>query len=258
MFRRLNQFVPFGLACRYTTTSSRPSGNDFYDETSKRTKLSLFPCQTMLTPVQALSENELCSPNFMQRLWQMNQVATELQMLCISGPKFHWPVPVILLKSSVDGSQYETWVNPAVPDYDSRTSIAPMYGMWENCASCGHVYAWVVRPQSIHVSGLDEYGRAKHELLTGIRARLLMHEMDHLRGTTMLQHTTSPDFVCSGNSIFQKELWPANFPSAEAYATPILHFFDYTTNNVIVAPGMEWVFQMANGQMQFTKPPIPH
>lgn len=241
-------------------TYQSPTG-DTWDDQSTRTKITLFPHRSLLTPVRSLSDADLKSSAFMQRLWQMNQTATAQKLLCISGPKFHWPVPVILLKPTFeawnfDTTDYEVWVNPVVPNYDSKESVAPMYGMWENCAACSHVHAWVVRPQSIHVSGMDQYGRPKQELLSGIRARLLMHELDHLNGTTMLQHTTGPEFVCSGQSVFQKELWPTNFPSAEAFVTPVMHFFDYTTGNPIVAPGMEWVFEMANQQMQFTQPPI--
>ncbi|EPY40645.1 peptide deformylase [Angomonas deanei] len=115
-----------------------------------------------------------------------------------------------------------------------------MYGMWENCISCGAVHAWVLRPQRITCKGLDEFGKEKCEVLDGMRARCFMHELDHIKGKTIIQRALDPEFVVSGISMSQKDLWPANFPSAEAYVTPPLHFFDYVTNQVVVPKGMEW------------------
>ncbi|KPA84668.1 putative polypeptide deformylase-like protein [Leptomonas pyrrhocoris] len=203
-------------------------------------RVACYPHRCLTRPVLPVSEAAVRSPLFMSRLMDMSQLATNLHCISFSAPKAHWDAAVILIKNNPYERDFEVWVNPSVPGYDDRDAVAPMYGMWENCISCGSTTAWVVRPQRITCRGLDQHGNEKIEVLDGMRARCLMHEMDHLMGKTIFHQTMGPEFVVSTVAMGQRNLWPANFPSAEAYVTLSQQFFDYVTNTTIIPPGMEW------------------
>jgi peptide deformylase len=203
-------------------------------------RVACYPHRCLTRPVLPVSEAEIRSPLFMSRLMDIKLLATDLHCVCFSAPKAHWDAAVVLIKSNPDEKDYEVWVNPCVPGYDDCNSVAPMYGMWENCISCGATTAWVVRPQRITCTGSDEHGKQKVEVLDGMRARGLMHELDHLMGKTILHQTTGPEFVVSNVAMGQRHLWPTNFPSAEAYMTQPQQFFDYVQNTTVIPGGMEW------------------
>lgn len=209
-------------------------------EAKAMSRVACYPHRIMTRPVVSVEANTIRSPVFFSRLVDLSQMAADLRCISFSAPKGLWDAAVILIKSNPDEQEFEVWVNPEVPGYDDRESVAPMYGMWENCISCGACNAWVMRPQRITCTGLDQHGNEKREVLDGMRARCLMHELDHLRGKTIIQQAVGPEFVVSGIAMGQRDLWPVNFPSAEAYVTGPQQFFDYVQNTTIIPPGMEW------------------
>ncbi|KAI5687534.1 Polypeptide deformylase [Leishmania braziliensis] len=209
-------------------------------ESQELGRVACYPHRSMTRPVMLVPTSQILSPLFMSSLMDLKQLATNLHCLSFSAPKAHWDAAVLLIKSNPDEVEYEVWVNPSVPGYDDRNAVAPMYGMWENCISCGTATAWVVRPQRITCRGYNEHGREKVQVLDGMRARCLMHEMDHLMGKTIFHQTMGPEFVVSSVAMAQRHLWPANFPSAEAYVTIPGQFFDYVQNTTVIPPGMEW------------------
>ncbi|KAG5470946.1 hypothetical protein CUR178_02252 [Leishmania enriettii] len=228
------------------------------DKESKALKrIVCYPHRFMTRPVLPVPTSQILSPPFMSSLMELNVLATDLHCLSFSAPKAHWDAAVILIKGSLDETEYEAWVNPSVPGYDDRNAVAPMYGMWENCISCGTATAWVVRPQRITCSGYDEHGNQKVQALDGMRARCLMHELDHLMGKSIFHQAMGPEFVVSSVAMAQRHLWPANFPSAEAYVTIPGQFFDYVQNKTLVPPGMEWWYAQ-NTRQEFGSERIGH
>jgi peptide deformylase len=210
------------------------------DADAERQKfIALYPHKSLTRPSPPLSPGSIRNDVFNSQLDKLISIGRSMKAFSLSAPKAHWSATVVVMRTTVD-SEFEAWVNPAVPGYDDRKSVAPMYGMWENCCSLGKVAAWVVRPQSVHCSGLDEYGNPKAELLQGFRARLMMHELDHLQGKSILQQSLGPDFVVAQHSLEQRDLWPDDFPSIEAKMTPEFHFFDYVTNCVVPIPGFDY------------------
>ena len=240
MFRSIVRFAAKGAAPKESLKDRVKRKLEL--EESVRSRIAIFPHRSLTGRSAEVSQQELFSGGFMTRLMNLSKMAADGQCLSFSAPKNHWTSRIILIKSQPNDANFEVWVNPEIPQYDSKTSIVPMYGMWENCVSCGVVHSWVLRPQQIHVTGLDEFGNKKAETLTGMRARLLMHEMDHLEGQTIMHRALGPEFIVSMQALSQKNLWPANFPSAEAYTTGPAQFFDYVKNEPIIPPGMEWLF----------------
>lgn len=211
-------------------------------ETKAKSRIACYPHRILTRPVLPVDTNQINTPLFTSKLLDMVSTAKDLSCISFSGPKVHWDAAVLILRSSPDDEDFEVWVNPDVKGYDDRNSMAPMYGMWENCISCGACNAWVIRPQKISCHGLDQYGNEKHHVLEGLAARCLMHELDHLRGKSIIHQALGPEFVVSASALGQRDLWPANFPSAEAYSTAPNQFFDYVRNTTVVPGGLEWWF----------------
>ena len=58
----------------------------------------------------------------------------------------------------------------------------------EGCLSVPDQYAEVMRPDQIKARWLDEHGKAHEEVLDGLLAVCLQHEMDHLEGVLFIDH----------------------------------------------------------------------
>ena len=58
----------------------------------------------------------------------------------------------------------------------------------EGCLSVPDQYAEVMRPDRIRAKWLDEHGVAHDEMLSGMLAVCLQHEMDHLEGVLFIDH----------------------------------------------------------------------
>lgn len=58
----------------------------------------------------------------------------------------------------------------------------------EGCLSVPDQYAEVERPARVRARWLDEQGIAHEELLDGLTATCLQHEMDHLNGVLFIDH----------------------------------------------------------------------
>jgi len=68
-------------------------------------------------------------------------------------------------------------INPTIKNYSRDLCIAE-----EGCLSIPGVYMEVTRPRVIDVAYKDETGRPRTLKATGLLARVIQHEMDHLNG----------------------------------------------------------------------------
>lgn len=205
-----------------------------------QSKLVHYPHMSLTRTALPISETEVKHPTFVARVNQLVTKMAGLRCLSLCGPKMQWDARIIIVRQNIYGDDYDCYINPHAPGYNDRHSIAPMYGMWENDVSTGSVQAWVVRPQAIAVTFMDEFGVQQEKVLTGFKARLFMHEYDFLQGSCFMHQAYSGDFIVSMGAMYEKDLWPVGYPSMEAHQTGFQQFFDYTTNQIIVPPGLEW------------------
>lgn len=75
------------------------------------------------------------------------------------------------------------FINPQILDGSDELSVYS-----EGCLSVPEQYAEVERPASVRVSWLDREGRIHEEVLDGLLATCLQHEMDHLEGVLFIDH----------------------------------------------------------------------
>jgi peptide deformylase len=81
----------------------------------------------------------------------------------------------------VDGDRFAL-VNPRIIESEGR-DVAE-----EGCLSIPDIYADVTRPDRILVEALDANGIPYRKEATGLKARAIQHEIDHLDGILFLDH----------------------------------------------------------------------
>ncbi len=75
------------------------------------------------------------------------------------------------------------FINPEILEASEELAV---YN--EGCLSVPEQYADVARPAVIKASWLDEHGKAHEEVIDGMLATCLQHEMDHLEGILFVDH----------------------------------------------------------------------
>jgi peptide deformylase len=68
-------------------------------------------------------------------------------------------------------------INPVIKKYSRDLCVAE-----EGCLSVPNVFLEVTRPRAIDVAFKDESGRPRKMKVSGLLARVIQHEMDHLKG----------------------------------------------------------------------------
>jgi peptide deformylase len=58
----------------------------------------------------------------------------------------------------------------------------------EGCLSIPDIYGDVARPENVVVEALDQHGNRYRREATGLKARAIQHEIDHLDGILFLDH----------------------------------------------------------------------
>jgi peptide deformylase len=73
-------------------------------------------------------------------------------------------------------------VNPRIVETEGRATAE------EGCLSIPEIYADVTRPDRVVVEALDGEGRPYRKEASGLKARAIQHEIDHLDGILFLDH----------------------------------------------------------------------
>ncbi len=73
-------------------------------------------------------------------------------------------------------------VNPRIVETEGRASAE------EGCLSIPEIYGDVTRPDRVVVEALDAEGQPYRKEATGLKARAIQHEIDHLDGILFLDH----------------------------------------------------------------------
>jgi peptide deformylase len=80
-----------------------------------------------------------------------------------------------------DGDRF-AMINPVIVETEGR-SIAE-----EGCLSIPDIYGEVTRPERVVIEALDPLGNPFRKEATGLKARAIQHEIDHLDGILFLDH----------------------------------------------------------------------
>jgi len=99
------------------------------------------------------------------------------------------PKRVIVIDLQEDGPDGKPVREPRVFINPEIVEVAPEQVPYnEGCLSVPDQYAEVVRPATARVKWLDLDGTAHDEMLEGLLATCIQHEMDHLQGILFIDH----------------------------------------------------------------------
>ena len=105
-----------------------------------------------------------------------------------------WPAAVICKKLK-DGQ----WTGYKESEEDYKVVISPVIesqegpfeDSWEECPSLPGIHGLVRRPNRVSAAYYTEDNKEAEETVAGFEARVLLHEMDHMHGLTLLHAFTS-------------------------------------------------------------------
>ena len=73
-------------------------------------------------------------------------------------------------------------IDPVIIESEGRATAE------EGCLSIPEIYGEVSRPERIVLEATDRHGNRFHKEATGLKARAIQHELDHLDGILFLDH----------------------------------------------------------------------
>ena len=97
----------------------------------------------------------------------------------IAGPQVGFMKRVFVV--SIQGDTPRVFINPSILETSQETSK-----MEEGCLSIPEIYSDVVRSREIKIQAWNEKGRPFTIQTSGILARVILHEYDHLDGILFL------------------------------------------------------------------------
>jgi len=107
----------------------------------------------------------------------------------IAAPQVHVSQQIIAIEVSPDNPRYpgqasvplRVLINPKIIDYVEETDDG-----WEGCLSVPDLRGLVSRWTNVNVEGLDRHGQVLRFEAKGFHARVIQHEIDHLKGQVFL------------------------------------------------------------------------
>ncbi|KEG08097.1 putative peptide deformylase [Trypanosoma grayi] len=90
---------------------------------------------------------------------------------------------------------------------------------WEPCASCCFLMHYIERPTTVRVRAIGEDGRPFEVTLDKMRARMALHELDHLGGVLFTRRIPDTNHVVPLEGFSTMSDWSDDYPSLEARST---------------------------------------
>ena len=102
----------------------------------------------------------------------------------LAAPQINQSQCVIVVhpRSETEETYALALINPEITDYSGRSTFE------EGCLSVPGIFEDVRRPSSVSVRYLDTDGEEHHEEFDGMMARVIQHEIDHLKGKLFIDH----------------------------------------------------------------------
>ncbi|MCL2044218.1 MAG: peptide deformylase [Treponema sp.] len=88
---------------------------------------------------------------------------------------------------NIEGDVPRVFINPSIIETSQETSKYE-----EGCLSVPGIWANVVRPKTVKVQAWNEKGRAFTIEASGLLARVILHEYDHLEGVLFIDRLSEP------------------------------------------------------------------
>ena len=139
---------------------------------------------------------EITSARVQRLIDDMFETMTEYSGIGLAGPQVHEPLRIFVagvrdgdVSLPVDDDHdmpFMAVINPEITPVGTATSED-----WEGCLSIPDIRGRVVRPAAIDVTAYDRSGRRVRLSASGLPARVIQHETDHLDGVLFFDRMKS-------------------------------------------------------------------
>jgi peptide deformylase len=138
-----------------------------------------------------VSAEELSSPVLQQLIDDMLETMTKENGAGLAGPQVFQSKRLFVARilPTTDPDEIpgvEVLVNPRIVAASVETSAA-----WEGCLSFPELLVKVARPLAVRIEFVSRGGEARVRELQGLRARVVLHEQDHLDGILTIDRAAS-------------------------------------------------------------------
>lgn len=137
----------------------------------------------------------ISSEDIQQLIVDMTKTMKNWEGVGLAAPQVGRAINLLLVD---DGSEVEIFINPKII-FRSFGKIV----MEEGCLSIPKVYGTVKRPEYVWVIYKDKTGRLRFKKVTGLKARILQHEVDHLNGILFIDKNRL-ERITQGQEFFNK------------------------------------------------------
>jgi len=142
---------------------------------------------------RAVEPAEIVSPAFQALIDDMFETMREYQGIGLAAPQIHQSVRLFVAglrpskltgaMSDDDEMPFIALINPVItPAMAPGASAIETEADWEGCLSIPDIRGMVVRPKAIKVTALNRQGKKIVLEASGLPARVIQHETDHLDG----------------------------------------------------------------------------
>jgi peptide deformylase len=144
------------------------------------------------TKARAVEPAEIATPAFQKLIDDMFETMREYSGIGLAAPQIHESVRLFvagLKPSRLTGEMSDdnemplvAVINPEITAVPSESGSVEIVEDWEGCLSIPDIRGRVPRPKSIKVRALNREGKRVELQASGLPARVIMHETDHLDG----------------------------------------------------------------------------
>jgi peptide deformylase len=153
---------------------------------------------------RAVDPAEIASPEFQRLIDDMFDTMREYQGIGLAAPQIHESVRLFvagLRTSKLTGPMsddhempFVALVNPVITPVVAPGSSSPELDVdWEGCLSIPDIRGMVERPKSIKVTAYNRHGKKIVLEASGLPARVIQHETDHLDGVLFFDRMKTLD-----------------------------------------------------------------
>ncbi|AYU75862.1 Peptide_deformylase_2_-_putative [Leishmania infantum] len=200
-----------------------------------------LPARSLWCRQYALDARRVAQGEYAGLVSQVREARHYYQYPSMSAPQTGWNVQMFTL---FDNSVF---INPVNLDEEAWRAEAAQQGMswvafeeekmrelrtegltgfaWEPCASSGFLLHYIERPLTVRVRALDEHGKPFTVTLDKMRARMALHELDHLQGVLFTRRVVDTDHVVPMEGFVTMSDWSDDYPSLEARSTFLYTIF---------------------------------
>ncbi len=145
---------------------------------------------------------EIVSPEFQRLIDDMFDTMREYAGIGLAAPQIHESVQLFVAglrpsksvgpMSDDDDMPFIALINPEITPVVAPGASGPaMATDWEGCLSIPDIRGMVPRPNAITVRAFDRKGKKIELTASGLPARVIQHEADHLHGVLFFDRMTS-------------------------------------------------------------------